>query len=241
MSYGDEGYVVGDEQQYSDDQLESINSSVIRHGHLRCALVERKNELDVEKPGEKVAKRCRHRVDKKIQDGVPMSKSGSGFAEFVAVSSYAAKGPKPKLKPTQRIKSMTARDWDALSDDDQEDFVKPREAEIEAHQEPAAKRQNKGKLLSASQAAGALIDILEHRVQHNEICERVRLAVSAPAPAQHATASEYPEGWQYLSIPVFPYVGVAEYLGINTPVLQYCSIASVGAKISSETEEVPRI
>ena len=49
------------------------------------------------------------------------------------------------------------------------------------------------------------------------------------------------EGWQYLSIPVFPYVGVAEYLGINTAVLQYCSIASVGAKKSSETEEVPRI
>ena len=48
-------------------------------------------------------------------------------------------------------------------------------------------------------------------------------------------------GWQYLSIPVFPYVGVAEYLGINTSVLQYCSIASVGAKTSSETEEVPRI
>ena len=51
----------------------------------------------------------------------------------------------------------------------------------------------------------------------------------------------HPEGWQYLSIPVFPYVGVAEYLGIDTAVLQYCSIASVGAKKSSETEEVPRI
>ena len=91
MSYGDEGYVVGDEQQYSDDQLKSINSSVIRHGHLRCALVERKNELDGEKPGKKAAKRCRHRVDEKIQDGVPMSKSGSGFAKSVAVSSCAAK------------------------------------------------------------------------------------------------------------------------------------------------------
>ena len=53
--------------------------------------------------------------------------------------------------------------------------------------------------------------------------------------------SKQSEGWQYLSIPVFPYVGVAEYLGINTAVLQYCSIASVGAKKSSETEEVPRI
>ena len=110
MSYGDEGYVVGDEQQYSDDQLQSIKGSVIRHGPLRCALIERKNKLDVEKPGERAAKRCRHRVDKRIQDGVPMSKSGSGLVEFVAVSSCAAKGRKSKLKPTQSIKCMTARD-----------------------------------------------------------------------------------------------------------------------------------
>jgi hypothetical protein len=29
------------------------------------------------------------------------------------------------------------------------------------------------------------------------------------------------EGWQYLSISVFLYGGVAEYLGIDTSVLQY--------------------
>jgi hypothetical protein len=47
------------------------------------------------------------------------------------------------------------------------------------------------------------------------------------------------EGWQYLSIPVFPYVGVAEYLGINTAVLQFCSIASVGAKNQVKQKKFP--
>ena len=69
-----------------------------------------------------------------------------------------------------------------------------RQKSREAHQEPATKRQNKGKLLSSSQAAGVIIDILEHRVEHNEICERIRRSVPAPAPAQHVTVSEYPFG-----------------------------------------------
>jgi hypothetical protein len=43
---------------------------------------------------------------------------------------------------------------------------------------------------------------------------------------QQATSPGWPEGWQYLSISVFLYVGVAEYLGINTSVFQYCSIAT---------------
>ena len=195
MSYDDE-CTESQTQQYSDessqDQLKSINSSVIRRGPLRVALVERKNELDVEKPGERATKRFRHRVDKKVQDGVPMSESGSGFAESVAVSPCATKSR--KLKPTQRIKRQTADDWRELSEDDQEDFVKPPEAKNEAPQEPAPKRQNKGKLLTSSQAAGVIIDILEQRVEHNAMCQRIWLAVPAPAPAQHATASEYPFG-----------------------------------------------
>jgi hypothetical protein len=34
-------------------------------------------------------------------------------------------------------------------------------------------------------------------------------------------------------------VGVAEYLGINTAVLQYCSIASVGAKNQAKQKKFP--
>ena len=69
----------------SQDLLDSINGSQIRHGPHRRALVERKNELDIEPPGAKSGKESRKRVNQKIQDGVPMSTSGSGFGESVAV------------------------------------------------------------------------------------------------------------------------------------------------------------
>lgn len=89
---------------------------------------------------------------------------------------------------------MSRNDWDHLSAEDQDDFVRPRDGPIDVREAPAAKRRNEGKLLSHTQVAGVFVHILKNRAEQNEISESIRLALPAPAPAQHATASEYPCG-----------------------------------------------
>ena len=69
----------------SQDELQSINGSQIRHGANRVALQAFKNELDIEKPGRKAAKRFRRRVAQKVKKGVKVYESGLGYAEPVTV------------------------------------------------------------------------------------------------------------------------------------------------------------
>ena len=202
MSYGDEWTMSQTQQQpneSSQDQLESINDSQIWHDANCVALQAFKNELDIEKPGQKVAKRFRQRVDQQVKKGVKVYESGS--------QSPPVESTNPKRKLPKMSTKMTAEDWDNFSDDDQNDFVRPREVETDVHEAPTAKRQNEGKLLSPTQAACVIINILEHRAEQNKIRERVRLDLPAPAPAQRATANEYPFGgdWSQANIPISTY------------------------------------
>ena len=157
--------------------------------------MEHKNKLNIVKPGAESAKSHMKRVHKKTTDGVPMSESGSGYGESRAGGSpKAAKGHKTKPNPAASTKYMNQDDWENLSEGEQADFVRPEDKPSDAQEPPAAKPQNEGKLLSYTQAAGVFVNKLENRVDQNKIAERIRLALPPTAPAQHATASEYPFG-----------------------------------------------
>ena len=199
MSYSDTEWNLSQTQpssnKSSQELLTGVNGSQIRHGENRLALMERKNKLDTERPGAESAKSHVKRVLKKIKDGVPMSESGSGYGESRAGGSpKAAKGPKTKPNHAVIAKRMTEDDWQILTEGDQADFVRPGENPSDAQEPPAAKPQNEGKLMSYTQAAGVVVNRLENRVEQNKIAKRIRLALPPKAPAQHATASEYPFG-----------------------------------------------
>jgi hypothetical protein len=197
MSSGDEWTMSQTQQQpdeSSQDELQSINGSQIRHGPHRRALVETMNLLDQMKPGEKSAKCFRRRVDQKVKKGVKVYESGSGYADPVTGASPPVKSSNAKRKRPKMRTKMTAEEWDDLSNDDQDDFVRPREAETDVHAAPAAKRQNEGKLLSRDQAHQLLEKKLQVRHAHNKLSERIRQDHKAQAPEQFAIASDYPCG-----------------------------------------------
>ena len=198
MSYRDEWTVSQTQQQpdeSSQDQLENIDGSQIRHGPNRVALQVSMTGLDIEKPGQKAAKRFRQRVDQEVKKGVKVYESGSGYAEPATGAFSPVERPNPKRKLSKvSTKMFTAEDLDGFSAEDQDDVVRPREADTGLHEAPAAKRQNEGKLLSSTKTACAMINILERRAQENKTRERIRLDLPAPAQAQRATASEYPFG-----------------------------------------------
>ena len=110
ISYEDEWTMSQTQQQSnesSQDQLESIKGSQIRQGPNRVALQAFKNELDIEKPGQKAAKRFCQRVAQKVKKGVRFYESGSGYAEPVTGASSPVKSPNPKRKLRTGISSPT--------------------------------------------------------------------------------------------------------------------------------------
>ena len=108
------------------------------------------NLLDQTKPGEKSAKLFRRRVDQKRKKGVPIYESGSRYGEPMTGTPSPVIGQ--KRKRSKVTMQMTAEDFEALSDDDQDDFKEPGQAKPEAREAPAAYQQNESKLLSRGQA-----------------------------------------------------------------------------------------
>ena len=204
--WSDDEWTMSQTQQQPDessqDELRSINGSQIRHGPHRLALVETMNQLDQMKPGEKSAKRFRRRVDLKCRKGVPMSAGGSGYGEPVTGTGSLDSGQKRSNKRSKLTKP--AFDFDALSDDDQDDFQKPGQVQPKVPKASVAHRQNKGKLLWRDQAHQLLEKKLQVRHAHNKLSARIRQDLQAQAPEQFATASEYPCGGnQSLANPPF--------------------------------------
>jgi hypothetical protein len=69
------------------------------------------NELNIEKPGQKAAKRFRQRVDQKVKKGVKVYESGSGYAEPATGASSPIERPNPKRKLSEvSTKMFTAED-----------------------------------------------------------------------------------------------------------------------------------
>ena len=129
MSSGDEWTMSQTQQQpdeSSQDELQSINGSQIRHGPHRRALVETMNLLDQMKPGEKSAKRFRRRVDQKRKKGVPNYESGPGYGEPMTGTPSLVIGQKRKWSKV--TKPMAAVDLEALSDDGRYSLTSPFEA-----------------------------------------------------------------------------------------------------------------